>query len=153
MSAHPMTLATLAQQALEAVTACHGTATVPETHADPDANAPRRLWMVKHPEGWASHSFTPPVTLPEVRGWYPGAEIQPEDEPNLDPLAEPDPVAPAPGAARCLVTCSSCAHWRADPIGDGGLGSCQAKAPASLRPGACWPGSQLRCREHREIAP
>ncbi len=55
--------------------------------ADPRhaASAPevdtRRLWLIHHPDtGWVSHSFTPPASLAEVRGWYPEATIEPEDE-------------------------------------------------------------------------
>ena len=38
-----------------------------------------RLWLIRHPDGsLASHSFCPPATLPEVRAWYPGAQIEPD---------------------------------------------------------------------------
>jgi len=51
---------------------------------------PRRLWLVTHMDGRrVSHSFCPPATLAEVRGWYPTAlGIEPEDEPPV-PM-EPD---------------------------------------------------------------
>lgn len=42
---------------------------------------PRRLWLIRHPDGhFESHSFCPPATLTEVRGWYPDAlSIEPEE--------------------------------------------------------------------------
>lgn len=41
---------------------------------------PRRLWLIRHAGGEvASHSFTPPATLPAVRELYPDAlAIEPE---------------------------------------------------------------------------
>ncbi len=41
---------------------------------------PRRLWLIRHDDGrLVSHSFTPPATDAEVRGWYPGALAIEED--------------------------------------------------------------------------
>jgi len=45
--------------------------------------APRRLWLVTHPDGRrVSHSFTPPATRAEVEAWYPGASAEPEPDPH-----------------------------------------------------------------------
>jgi len=121
----------------------------------------RRLWRIHHADGRRiSHSVTPGATLAEVRGWYPDAlGIEPEDAPpvhlerDTPPAgapAVPGPVNPMPAA----VACVTCAHWRADQVGDGsGLGACLADAPASKRPGSLWPASLIRCGHHLEVTP
>ena len=39
-----------------------------------DKSEVRRLWLIRHEDGrLISHSFTPPATWREVRGWYPRA--------------------------------------------------------------------------------
>jgi hypothetical protein len=48
------------------------------------------------------------------------------------------------------AVCARCSHWRADTINpSGGLGHCLTGAPASRRPGSCWPwlDAEIRCRE------
>ena len=110
----------------------------------PDADpAPRRLWLVTHLDGRrVSHSFTPGATLTEVSGWYPGAEVDIEDEPEA-PEVEPDVPAP-------LVSCCTCVNWRSDQTGDGsGFGACLVSAPASKRPGSLWPQAEHICKDHR----
>jgi len=59
--------------------------------------APRRLWVVTHPDGSPrSHSFCPAATLAEVRSWYPtAASIEPEHAPELAPKVEPPAALPA----------------------------------------------------------
>ncbi len=58
--------------------------------APPDP--PRRLWLVTQPDGWRfSASCTPPATLLEMGAWYPGALVEPEDDPEADPT-EADPL-------------------------------------------------------------
>lgn len=49
-----------------------------------DLLTPRRLWLIRHPDGrLVSHSFTPPATEDELRAWYPQAlKIEPEPEPE-----------------------------------------------------------------------
>ncbi len=108
---------------------------------------PRRLWLVVLPTGERfSSSFTPPATLADVHACYPDAQVEPDGE-------------PAPAHVTCVdsghllahVTCGTCRHWRRDRVGDGfGLGTCTIGAPASRRPGACWAGSTLTCKDHRE---
>lgn len=63
----------------------------------PAADTARRLWLVTHLDGRrVSHSFCPPATLTEVRGWYPGAVVEPEAA-HLEPAAlEPDHLEAAP---------------------------------------------------------
>jgi len=41
-----------------------------------------RLWLIRHEDGrLISHSFTPPATWREVRGWYPRAlSVEVEDD-------------------------------------------------------------------------
>lgn len=51
----------------------------------------RRLWTVRHPEGWIGHAFTPPITEAEVRDRYPAAlEVEVEEEPGRESLGEED---------------------------------------------------------------
>lgn len=47
-----------------------------------DKSEVRRLWLIRHEDGrLISHSFTPPATWREVRGWYPRAlSVEVEDE-------------------------------------------------------------------------
>lgn len=50
---------------------------------------PRRLWLIRHAGGEvASHSFTPPATLPAVRELYPDA-LAIEPEASCEPPAHP----------------------------------------------------------------
>jgi hypothetical protein len=47
----------------------------------PEVDIPRRLWLLRHADGrLISHSFTPPVSLAEVRAEYPGALILEDDD-------------------------------------------------------------------------
>ncbi len=140
MTPRPATLADLAAQALEAATA-------------PQAPEPCRLWSIRHPDGsQASHAFCPPATLAEVRGWYPGAEVEPEPDPAPEVAvlsSTREPVAPPVPA----VACRTCTHWRRDTVGDGsGFGACLIHAPASREPGSLWPGSTPHCKLHLETA-
>jgi hypothetical protein len=93
------------------------------------------LWAIRHADGsLASHSFTPPEPLAEVRRLYPDALlIEPEDDSGELVETDPEDIEP-PRKAHVieLVTCSTCQHWRRDQVGDGsGLGSCEIEAPAS----------------------
>ena len=47
-----------------------------------DKSEVRRLWLIRHEDGrLISHSFTPPATWREVRGWYPRAlSVEVEDD-------------------------------------------------------------------------
>lgn len=106
-------LATLAAATLAAATLAAASAP-PPPNPDPPA---RRLWLVTSPGGERfSASCTPPATLLELSGWYPGAIIEPEYEP------EPDPFNPK-----------------------GGMGHCEIDAPASLKPCALWPTGAVEC--------
>ena len=53
------------------------------------------------------------------------------------------------------AVCARCGHWRADNVNpSGGLGTCLTRAPASRRPGSCWPwlDAEIRCREFQEVS-
>lgn len=69
-----------------------GTAPSPAGDQAPDTATSYR-YLIHHPDGTlASHSFTPPATMAEVRGWYPGAlSIEVEPAPELAAASlEPD---------------------------------------------------------------
>jgi hypothetical protein len=150
-------LATLAAATLAAASA------PPPPNPDPPA---RRLWLVTSPGGERfSASCTPPATLLELSGWYPGAIIEPEDEPEPDSDEEalapwladtgtPEPrvqvLTAAPGTEPEAITpgasCRNCRHFEPDPFNPkGGMGHCEIDAPASLKPGALWPTGAVEC--------
>ena len=55
----------------------------PAPAPDPEQDPPCRAWLIRHPDGSrASHTFTPPATLSEIRSWYPGAVVE-EDSASL----------------------------------------------------------------------
>jgi hypothetical protein len=55
------------------------------TRAEAEEQATNRRWLIHHPAGWQDHTFTPPVSLAELRAWYPNAlAILPVDD-DADP--------------------------------------------------------------------
>lgn len=68
--------------AVAAVAADEGQASEPCTRPEPDS--PRWMWWIRHPDGWASHTFTPPATAAEIARWYPGCEIRRERNPTSE---------------------------------------------------------------------
>ncbi len=69
---------------------------------------PRRRWLIRHAGGEvASHSFTPPATLPEVRAWYPAALAIEAEE---DAPKEPAPAADFEPLPDDRITCRACCH-------------------------------------------
>ena len=69
---------------------------------DPEPVISHRLWWILHgPDDWRLHSFSPPASLVEVQGWYPGTvEVEPETTPT-----PPVPVTLPPDDRR---TCRQC---------------------------------------------
>ncbi|EGV19030.1 hypothetical protein ThimaDRAFT_1834 [Thiocapsa marina 5811] len=112
----------------------------------------RRLWMVRHPDGWISHSFTPPITESEVRVWHPDAEEVVEEEEPVVVITED--VVVEEGVVE-VVVCHTCDAFERNPINPvGGLGRCRVDAPASRRAGSLWPWSDaaIRCGEYQAAA-
>lgn len=75
------------------------------------------------------------------------ARYAPAPAPTTEPEAEPRPMA----------VCARCRHWTPDTINPpGGLGRCLIDAPASRRPGSCWPwthaGAGIYCNNFEETA-
>ena len=71
------------------------------------------------------------------------------------PTAETEPDTDIEDATAPKAVCARCGHWRADSVNaQGGLGTCLIRAPASRRPGSCWPwaDAEIRCREFQEVA-
>jgi hypothetical protein len=69
---------------------------------------------------------------------------------TLPPDPRPRPIfarRDGPPRLRPWVRCAECAHYRPDPLGWGGMGECVIAAPASLRPGSLWPGSEVECEQ------
>ena len=141
----------------------------------PDPDTHRRLWHPEgtrvEPLPDPSPDSPPPMTQAEeaaIRAWFAHiGETAPDlIAPYLDrcqgslearryflaraatdgaPIVQVDPPAqPAPSA---LVSCAACHHYRPNAHGWGGLGRCQADAPASREPGSLWPRSETRCRD------
>lgn len=83
-------------------------APAPRSLAPALESEPRRAWLIRHAGGEvASHSFTPPATLPEVRAWYPAAlSIEPEE----DAPKEPAPAADFEALPDDRITCRQCRH-------------------------------------------
>lgn len=66
----------------------------------PESDSPTWMWWIRHPGGWTSHTFTPPVTAAEIARWYAGCEIRRETDPTsvlsrgtppADASVDPDP--------------------------------------------------------------
>ncbi|WP_295389892.1 hypothetical protein [uncultured Thiodictyon sp.] len=131
--------------------------TGPAPAGEPADPATNWRWLISPADGCRfSLSSTPPATRAEVEALHPGALV------DLEP--SPAPVAPhhleqaaailepVPTPTPALVTCRTCGHWRRDQVGDGsGLGRCLASAPASFKPGSCWPRGEIVCREHQGV--
>jgi hypothetical protein len=66
--------------AVAAVAADEGQSCGACARLEPDP--PAWMWWVRHPDGWTSHTFTPPATAEEVARWYPGCEIRREEDPT-----------------------------------------------------------------------
>lgn len=108
---------------------------------------PRRLWLVRHPEGWISHAFEPPITEEEVREWYPDAEDVVVEEEPVVVITEEDVVEEDVE----VVVCATCDAFERNPINPvGGLGRCRVDAPASRKAGSLWPwpDAAIRCGEY-----
>ncbi|AFL73572.1 hypothetical protein [Thiocystis violascens] len=75
------------------------------------------------------------------------ARYEPAPAPTTEPEDEPRPMA----------VCARCRHWTPDTINPkGGLGQCLIAAPASRRPGSCWPwthdGAGIHCHQFEDTA-
>ena len=104
-------------------------------------------WLVTHSTGErAIHYFAPAKSRAEVLGLYPAALVE--------PVAETEPEPPAVGLdarlepTKANAVCCQCRHFSPNTINPkGGLGRCQAQAPASRRAGSLWPHSDaIVCR-------
>lgn len=68
----------------------------------------------------------------------------------------PPPAPHIEEAPTRMAVCARCGYFQPDQINPkGGLGKCLRAAPASVKPGSCWPwaGAEIRCREFEEVAP
>ncbi|WP_295402569.1 hypothetical protein [uncultured Thiocystis sp.] len=57
---------------------------------------------------------------------------------------------------RQMAVCARCRHFEPDPINPiGGMGKCLADAPASHKPGSCWPWpeAEIRCNQYNAARP
>lgn len=137
-----------------------------ETCAASEPGETSRLWWIQHPEpeGWLSHSFTPPASRADLARWYPGQAVRAESEPDpvsgavapppSPSLDENGPAPPQPARASDPppVSCDRCQHFTPSTTSPtAGLGRCRIEAPASLIPPALWPSAEHRCRDWRAL--